>query len=69
VTVHSIVLVHFIVVEGDSVRPLCGEWARSPSWTKNPDVVTCPHCRALLARLAGEIGARPLTRGISRGWA
>lgn len=45
-------MVHFIVVEGDSIRPLCGEWSGSPSWTRVIVAVTCPRCRKLLEQPA-----------------
>lgn len=43
-------IVHFIVIEGDDVRPLCGDWAGSPNWTKAAAAVTCPRCRERLER-------------------
>jgi hypothetical protein len=38
---------------GDSaatMRLLCGVHLRDSSWTRNPVLVTCPHCQQLLAR-------------------
>jgi hypothetical protein len=52
--VHYVVMV---VVDGNEVRPLCGDWAGSRSWTKIVTAVTCPRCRELLT-VAGE-GAAP----------
>jgi rubredoxin len=42
------VVVHFIVIDGDEIRPLCGSWAGSPNWSRLPAAVTCPRCRELL---------------------
>lgn len=46
------VVVHFVVVEGEDIRPLCGDWAGSPNWSKIVAAVTCQRCRALLERPA-----------------
>lgn len=45
-------VVHFILIEGDTVQPLCGDWAGSPSWSKIRGAVTCPRCLELLERPA-----------------
>jgi hypothetical protein len=37
-------MIHFgIDVEGE-IRPLCGEWHGSRSWSRAPGAVTCPDC-------------------------
>lgn len=41
-------VVHYIVVEANDIRPLCGDWAHSPSWSRVRAAVTCPRCLALL---------------------
>jgi hypothetical protein len=40
--------VHFAVFVDHNVRPLCGDWRGSTSWTAVPRAVTCPHCFELL---------------------
>jgi hypothetical protein len=42
------VIVHFAVIDGAEVRPLCGDWAGSRSWSTLLIAVTCPRCLALL---------------------
>lgn len=39
-------VVHLLARDGEQVRPLCGDWSKSPNWTTEPDVVTCPQCAA-----------------------
>jgi hypothetical protein len=48
---------HYVVIESQEVRPLCGDWAGSTNWTLVPGAVTCPRCRELLAhrRRADEL--------------
>jgi hypothetical protein len=46
--------VHFVIIEGGSVRPLCGHWDNSPNWTKERAVVSCPACMARLAERGRE---------------
>jgi hypothetical protein len=47
-----VVLVHFAMIEGDTVRPLCGDWSGFLNWTRVNAAVTCPRCRELLERAA-----------------
>ncbi len=44
-------MVHFMIEVNGVVRPLCGDWGGSPSWTT---VRTAVSCHACLARLRGE---------------
>jgi hypothetical protein len=45
-------VVHLLARDGEQVRPLCGDWSKSPNWTTEPDVVTCPECAARAVRAA-----------------
>ncbi len=43
-------MVHYGVETDAGIGPLCGDWAGAPSWTKVAAAVSCPRCRALMAR-------------------
>lgn len=47
-------VVHYAVIEDSEFRPLCGNWAGSPSWTRAPAAVTCRHCRELLGHASSD---------------
>jgi hypothetical protein len=44
-------VVHFAIEVNGAVRPLCGDWAGDPSWTRIRAAVSCPRC---LERLCHE---------------
>lgn len=50
---------HFAIEGTGGIRPLCGDWAGAPSWTKLVAAVSCPKCRALMARIARTRAAVP----------
>jgi hypothetical protein len=39
---------HYGVQRNGAMRPLCLSWRSTWNWTREPEKVTCPHCRAAL---------------------
>jgi len=52
-------LIHFAVLDGGLLQPLCADAEHAANWTTERIVVTCRTCRALLLTLARRRGERP----------
>jgi hypothetical protein len=52
-------VVHLLARDDEHVRPLCGDWRKSPNWTTEPTVVTCPECAARVSGGTGPAEPRP----------